>query len=148
MPFGVGLSGLTALALATSIPLGIVAILVALLSLGYDLTQPLLAGIVTDLPGDRGQATGLMAFLLFTGFGLGSLIFQAALPLGFSTVLATFGLGAIVAATFGLALFRRSATERLTRPVSVWMLPHSRSGATVRRTVDPRGRRPRRSGRC
>jgi hypothetical protein len=47
-----------------------------------------------------------MAFVLFTGFGLGSLVFQAALPLGLPTVLVTFGLVAIVAAACGVALLR------------------------------------------
>lgn len=106
IPLGVGVSGLTALGLGAPVPLGGVAILVAVLSLGYDLTQPLLAGIVTDLPGDRGLATGLMAFLLFTGFGFGSLIFQLMLPLGFSTVLVTFGVVAVAAAAVGLVFFR------------------------------------------
>lgn len=55
---------------------------VALLSLGYDLTQPLLAGIVTQLPGSRGQAMGFNVFTLFIGFGRGSLLFQELLRLG------------------------------------------------------------------
>lgn len=40
------------------------------------MTQPLLAGIVTALGGPRaGQAMGRNVFLLFTGFGLGSVVF-------------------------------------------------------------------------
>jgi hypothetical protein len=43
------------------------------LSLGYDVTQPLFAGIVTSLGGNRpGQAMGVNVFALFVGFGLGS----------------------------------------------------------------------------
>lgn len=106
IPFGVTLGGATSLCLGAPVPLVLVALLVALLSLGYDLTQPLLAGIVTDLPGNRGQATGLMAFVLFTGFGLGSLIFQALLHWGFTTALLIFGCSALVASVIGFPLFR------------------------------------------
>lgn len=61
------------------------------LSLGYDMTQPLLAGIVTSLdPKRAGQAMGLNVFALFTGFGLGSLLFGWSLRLGFGTALAIF----------------------------------------------------------
>ncbi len=82
-----------------------------LLSLGYDLTQPLLAGIVTDLPGHRGQAVAFMAVTLFVGFGLGSLVFQAALTLGFTAALTLFGVAAAVPATL-LALPTFAAERR------------------------------------
>jgi hypothetical protein len=39
-----------------------------------------------------------MAFSLFGGFGLGSLLFQAALVLGFNTALLLFGASALLAA--------------------------------------------------
>jgi hypothetical protein len=77
-----------------------------MLSLGFDLTQPLLAGIVTDLRGNRAQAVGLMAFTLFTGFGLGSLLFQVALARGFTTALIVFGCAALSAARIAIPLFR------------------------------------------
>jgi MFS family permease len=80
--------------------------LVTMLSLGYDLTQPLLAGVVTDLGPRRGQAVGLMAFVLFVGFGVGSLIFGAMLPIGIATDLVLFGGGAILAGVLALFLFR------------------------------------------
>jgi len=51
---------------------------------------------------------GLNVFTLFTAFGAGSLLFQAALLLGFSTALALFGLTALAAA-LAVPLF---ATER------------------------------------
>ncbi|MEO6959601.1 MAG: hypothetical protein ABI228_01650 [Burkholderiaceae bacterium] len=81
-------------------------VFVTLLSPGYDLTQPLLACIVTDLGPQRGQAVGLMAFVLFVGFGVGSLIFGAMLPLGIATDLGVFGACAAVAGVLALALFR------------------------------------------
>ena len=83
-----------------------VAALITVLSLGYDLTQPLLGGIVTTLPGNRGQALGLNAFALFLGFGLGSLIFQAVLTRGFTTAFVAFGAVALLAAAVAVPLFR------------------------------------------
>lgn len=105
IPAGVALTAACALALAAPLPrLGVQAAIVAL-SLGYDMTQPPLAGIVTDLPGHRGQATGLNVFTLFTGFGLGSLLYQAALAGGFSTADVIFGGVAAVAAVVAPLLF-------------------------------------------
>jgi hypothetical protein len=101
----VAVGALAAFGLAAPAPLVAVAVLVALLSLGYDLTQPLLAGIVTDLPGHRGQAVAFMAVTLFTGFGAGSLLFSALLPLGFPVALSVFGLTALVAAVLAVPTF-------------------------------------------
>ncbi|HEY8586273.1 MAG TPA: MFS transporter [Rhodanobacter sp.] len=106
IPAGVALTGLCAMLLAGPFPLVAVQLAIIALSLGFDLTQPLLAGIVTDLRGNRAQAVGLMAFTLFVGFGLGSLLFQWALSLGFTTALTTFGAVALFAAAVALALFR------------------------------------------
>lgn len=100
------IGAICALGLAAPLPLVAAAVLVTLLSLGYDLTQPLLGGIVTALPANRGQAMGFNVFTLFAGFGLGSLIFQAALSWGFTGAL---GAGALVAAALAVPLFR---TER------------------------------------
>lgn len=102
VPVGLGIAALAAGVLIFDIPLVVAAVAVTLLSLGYDMTQPLLAGIVTALGGQRGgQAMGLNVCMLFTGFGLGSLLFGAALQLGFGAALAIFSavqLGAAVAA--------------------------------------------------
>lgn len=106
IPLGLMLAGSSAAALALDIPIVMAPILVTILSLGYDLTQPLLAGIVTDLGPQRGQAVGLMAFILFVGFGVGSLIFGAMLPLGIATDLVIFGAFAILAGVIALSLFR------------------------------------------
>lgn len=106
IPLGLVLAGACAGALALDIPIVVAPVLVTLLSLGYDLTQPLLAGIVTDLGPKRGQAVGLMAFILFVGFGVGSLIFGAMLPLGIATDLVLFGACAIAAGIVAFALFR------------------------------------------
>jgi hypothetical protein len=86
------------------------AFLIALLSLGYDMTQPLLAGIVTDLGGRRGgQAMGLNVFTLFTGFGFGSLLFGESLRLGFEVALLVFGVVQLAAALGATAFFRAEA---------------------------------------
>ena len=106
IPAGVALTAVCALVLAAPITLVVVQVAIIALSLGFDLTQPLLAGIVTDLPGNRGQATAVMAFLLFIGFGLGSLLFQAVLTWGFVAALTFFGCAALVAAGVAVPLFR------------------------------------------
>jgi predicted MFS family arabinose efflux permease len=106
IPAGVALTAVCALALAAPLTLILVQVAIVALSLGYDLTQPLLAGIVTDLPGNRGQATALMAFLLFSGFGLGSLLFQGALAWGFVAAFIVFGCAALVAAVIAVPVFR------------------------------------------
>ncbi|MFE9566530.1 MFS transporter [Streptomyces sp. NPDC006487] len=109
IPAGVALASVCVLLLATDLPLLAVALVIAVLSLGYDMTQPLLGGIVTDLPGDhgrRGQALGLNAFCLFAGFGLGSLAFQSLLPAGFTVAFTVFGVAALLAAVAAVPAFR------------------------------------------
>lgn len=71
IPLGLATAALAAALLALPVSLVIAAATVALLSLGYDLTQPLLGGIVTQLPANRGQAMALNVFTLFIGTGLG-----------------------------------------------------------------------------
>jgi predicted MFS family arabinose efflux permease len=85
---------------------------VTTLSLGYDITQSLLACIVTDLGSQRGVAMDLNVFLLFTGFGVGSLIFGAVLTLGFGFALAWFGVIVIIAAAIAVRLFRDGQAPR------------------------------------
>jgi predicted MFS family arabinose efflux permease len=115
IPAGVALTGTCALLLAVPLPLVAVQLAVVTLSLGFDLTQPLLAGIVTDLHGNRAQAVGLMAFTLFTGFGLGSLLFQWALAWGFTTALMAFGVAALLAAAVGWRVFRDERPRVVSR---------------------------------
>ena len=119
IPAGVALTGVCALLLAAPLPLLAVQLAIVTLSLGFDLTQPLLAGIVTDLQGNRAQAVGLMAFTLFTGFGLGSLLFQWALAWGFGAALLTFGAVALLAAAAAWALFRSERPHALSVATAV-----------------------------
>jgi len=106
IPAGVAVGAACALVLAAPLPLLAVQVAIITLSLGYDMTQPPLGGIVTDLPGNRGQAMGLNVFTLFTGLGLGALAFQALLPAGFPTAFIVFGAAALLAAALGVPLFR------------------------------------------
>lgn len=114
IPAGVGVGAVAAFALSAPVPLVAAAVAVTVLSLGYDLTQPLLAGIVTDLPGQHGQAVSMMAVILFCGFGLGSLAFQGVLSFGFTAALVTFGTAAVLAAGLGVPAFAgERPTDRL-----------------------------------
>lgn len=118
VPLGLAIAALSAAILIPDVPMLLAALAVTLLSLGYDMTQPLLAGIVTQLGGPRaGQAMGLNVFILFTGFGLGSILFGAAVPLGFGTALAIFSSVLMASAWAGLFLFRneRISSKLVTR---------------------------------
>jgi predicted MFS family arabinose efflux permease len=107
VPLGFGIAGVSAMILIFDVPLVVAALAVTSLSLGYDMTQPLLAGIVTALGGKRGgQAMGLNVFTLFIGFGIGSFLFGEALRLGFSAALAVFVAVELVATLAAIPLFR------------------------------------------
>ncbi|RSK24514.1 MULTISPECIES: MFS transporter [Hymenobacter] len=91
IPAGLALSALATLLLRADLPLAVAVLAVTVLSLGYDLTQPLLAAIVTDVGKERpGQAMGLNVFALFVGFGLGSWLFGEALRAGLPAALLAF----------------------------------------------------------
>jgi predicted MFS family arabinose efflux permease len=107
IPLGLVTAGVSALALGARPALVVAASAVAVLSLGYDLTQPLLAGIVTDLSPNRGQAMGLNVFTLFVGFGMGSVVFQLLLPAGIPAGLTIFGVGAVLAGALAVPAFRK-----------------------------------------
>lgn len=93
---------------AAGAPLPLVAVQEAIitLSLAYDMAQPPLGGIVTTLSSNRGQAMGMNVCTLFTGFGLGSLIFQALLPAGFAVAFGVFGATALITTVLAVPLFR------------------------------------------
>ncbi len=119
IPVGLGTAAISSALLILHLPLGITTLAVAALSLGYDLTQPLFAGIVTTLDRARaGQAMGLNVFMLFTGFGLGSWIFGEALRLDWSVALGLFGAVQLVAALLAVPLFQSETPPQSTRPQS------------------------------
>jgi predicted MFS family arabinose efflux permease len=108
LPVGLALSALATLVLIFNIPLIIAALAITVLSLGYDLTQPLLAGIITDVGKDKpGQAMGLNVFMLFMGFGIGSILFGQLLIQGINTALGTFTIFQICLAILGILFFKR-----------------------------------------
>lgn len=120
LPIGLGLSALSAALLLVDFPVMLTPVVAMLLSLGYDMTQPLLAGIVTSLGGKRpGQAMGLNVFTLFVGFGLGSLIFGALLPFGFGIALGAFSAVELAAALGTLRLFRSEIPSGEPEPSAV-----------------------------
>lgn len=107
LPIGLALGSIAAALLGFGFPVVVAPVVAMLLSLGYDMTQPLFAGIVTSLGTKRpGQAMGLNVFMLFVGFGLGSLIFGGMLRFGFGTAFASFALIELALALASLRLFR------------------------------------------
>jgi len=111
IPVGLLLAAAGAGALIADLPLIAAAVMVTALSLGYDMTQPLLAGIVTILDPKRGgQAMGLNVFMLFTGFGVGSFLFGEALSMGFAFALGLFGTIEAAIGLAGFALFRQESS--------------------------------------
>jgi predicted MFS family arabinose efflux permease len=117
LPIGLGLSALAAAVLILGFPVILAPVIAMLLSLGYDMTQPLFGGIVTSLGGQRpGQAMGLNVFVLFVGFGLGSLVFGELLRFGFGAALWLF---TVVELTLALVSFRLFRSEVPSRAVPV-----------------------------
>lgn len=119
IPAGLGIAALAGATLIFDAPVLLAGLMVTVLSLGYDMTQPLLAGIVTTLDRERGgQAMGLNVFALFTGFGLGSLIFGGLLNLGFSRVFLSFSAVQFLAALAAVPLYRSEKNPGMEVPQS------------------------------
>lgn len=118
IPPGLAMAALAGLTMIPYIPpLGTTAAILVL-SLGYDLTQPLFVGIVTDLGDGKslGQTMGLKVFALFTGFGLGSLLFGEVLRWGFTSALALFAGLQLVAAIAAIPLFWPEKPQPISQP--------------------------------
>jgi predicted MFS family arabinose efflux permease len=111
IPVGLALGGLCAIALIPSAPLAWAVVVVTILSFGFDMSHPLLAGIITSVdPARRGQAMGLNAFVLFTGMGLGSLLFQQLIRWGFPLALGAFSVVQLSLAIVAVPIFKREGT--------------------------------------
>jgi predicted MFS family arabinose efflux permease len=135
IPAGLGVAAVAALVLAEPAPLVAAAVAVTILSLGYDMTQPLLAGIVTQLAPERpGQAMGLNVFCLFTGFGLGSLVFGVALRAGFPAAFVFFFSFQAALALLALFLF---STERMASHFR--LIPSAGAGGNQGPTIQKKG---------
>ncbi|MEA5450749.1 MFS transporter [Leptolyngbya sp. CCNP1308] len=118
IPPGLAMAALAGLAMIPDIPPLGTTVAILVLSLGYDLTQPLFVGIVTDLGDGKslGQTMGLKVFALFTGFGLGSLLFGEALRWGFASALALFSGLQLVAAIAAIPLFWPEKPQPISQP--------------------------------
>lgn len=117
LPAGMGLAALSALAMIPHAPLPWAALVVTILSLGFDMSHPLLVGIVTTLnPERRGTAMGMNAFVLFMGFGMGSLLFQQFLRSGFPLALSVFGAMQLGSALLALKLFKGETVQPARLP--------------------------------
>jgi predicted MFS family arabinose efflux permease len=107
LPIGFATAAIAPLVLIGNVPPIVATLAATALSLGYDLTQPLLAGVVTSLGAERpGQAMGLNVFTLFIGFGTGGFLFGEILRFGFTPALSIFGGLMVLAATASIFLFR------------------------------------------
>jgi predicted MFS family arabinose efflux permease len=120
LPIGLAISALSALILSLSIPLYLATTAVILLSLGYDLTQPLLAGIITQVGKERpGQAMSLNVFMLFVGFGLGSYLFGLALQLSLMQALIIFSIIQLTLSIIAMPLFSGETKKKSLSKVIV-----------------------------
>jgi predicted MFS family arabinose efflux permease len=115
VPAGLMMAALSGIGMIFDIPAVGTTIAILILSLGYDLTQPLFVGIVTDLGDDNnlGQTMGLKVFTLFTGFGVGSLLFGELLRFGFVPSLAIFGGIQLILGLVAVPLFWQEVPDRL-----------------------------------
>ena len=106
IPLGILIGALAGAAFIPHTPLLWPVAITAVLSLGYDMSHPLLAGISTSLnPSRRGLAMGMNSFSLFSGFGLGALAFEPLLKYGFGTALAVFAVAQLCLAIAAVSLF-------------------------------------------
>jgi predicted MFS family arabinose efflux permease len=120
LPIGLAISALSAFILSLNLPLYIATTAVILLSLGYDLTQPLLAGIITQVGKERpGQAMSLNVFMLFVGFGLGSYLFGLALQLSLIQALIIFSIVQVTLSIIAIPLFRGETKKKSLSKVIV-----------------------------
>ncbi|WCT10328.1 MFS transporter [Mucilaginibacter jinjuensis] len=109
IPIGILVGALSAIFLSMNYSLAASCIFIATLSLGFDLTQPLYAAIITTLSPKKGAATGLFAFFLFMGYGLGSLVFSLIVNIGLNQTFRLFGIVAVVVSCIAVKVFRNAA---------------------------------------
>jgi predicted MFS family arabinose efflux permease len=118
IPLGIVVAAVSAAALIPRSPLIWPAMITATLSLGYDMSHPLLAGIITSVnPAQRGLSMGMNAFVLFSGYGLGTLVFELlVLRSGFTLSLSIFAAAQLCIGFLAIPFFSgedSSAGDRL-----------------------------------
>ena len=106
IPIGIAVGAISTLLLAMHYPLLISCLLIATLSLAFDMTHPLFAAIITTLSEHKGVAIGLFAFVMFMGYGFGSLIFSLIINIGINESFQVFGLCAVVGAIVSVFAFK------------------------------------------
>ncbi|WP_367209354.1 MFS transporter [Sphingobacterium sp. R2] len=106
IPIGICVGALSAYLLGMNYTLTLSCIFIATLSLGFDMTHPLFAGIITTLSKQKGVAIGLFAFVMFMGYGLGSLGFSLIVNIGLNTSFKLFGLIAGIGAVMSMLAFK------------------------------------------
>ena len=108
IPFGLLLGAFSVLILALQVPVWMAAIVVTTLSLGYDMTQPLFAGMVTMVGNEqtRGLAVGLSACILFLGYGAGAFIFQTLNTGALNLPFAVFGSFELLIGILAFGIFK------------------------------------------
>nr|HEX4313634.1 MFS transporter [Kofleriaceae bacterium] len=107
---GLLLASLCALGLAAPLPAVVATALVTLLSVGFDFTHPLFAGVVTTLdPEHTAQAMAINTFAVFVGNGLGSVVFGIAYAqLGLAGALVAFAGAQLALTAISLVVLDRS----------------------------------------
>ncbi|SJZ38694.1 Predicted arabinose efflux permease, MFS family [Sediminibacterium ginsengisoli] len=106
IPIGILTGALSAIFLGMNYSLAASCVFIATLSLGFDLTQPLYAAIITTVSPKKGAATGLFAFFLFMGYGFGSLLFSLIVNTGLNETFMLFGGAGVIAAGIAVKTFK------------------------------------------
>lgn len=70
------------------------------------MTHPLFAAIITTLSEPKGVAIGLFAFVMFMGYGLGSLILSLIINIGINESFQVSGLCAVLGAVISIFAFK------------------------------------------
>jgi predicted MFS family arabinose efflux permease len=111
IPAGLFIGAAMVMILVFKVPLLVAGITVAILSLGFDMTQPLFAAMVSGLGNNsvRGQAMGLGSCLLFLGYGAGSLVFQLLLNAGINYALTLFAVIELILAVAAVKFFKNQS---------------------------------------
>ncbi|WP_143307240.1 MFS transporter [Chitinophaga vietnamensis] len=107
IPLGIFVGSLAVLLLSQRFSLAASCLLVTLLSLGFDLSHPLFAAIITTYSANKGAATGLFAFFLFLGYGLGSLVLSLIVNIGLEKAFQLYGMCALIAGAVAVFVFRK-----------------------------------------
>ncbi|WP_205529548.1 MFS transporter [Taibaiella koreensis] len=106
IPMGMLTGALSAILLSMHYSLAASCMFMVTLSFGFELTHPLFAAIITTLSTQKGAATGLFAFFLFMGYGLGSLVLSLIVNMGLDQAFRLFGVFALAAAGIAVAVFK------------------------------------------